>query len=556
MADLPIIITAAGPQPRSPAEVLTTLLGAVEAVQPGYTARLPGILIEDISSTDVAAIVECDSAMVETINSLTPLGANEFLLAQLGQMLGISVGETTNTSVFLVFSGDPGFVIGQGFLVSDGTYQYRVVDGGIIQTDGNTAQLFAVATQAGTWAVPVNTVTQLVTQPPTGFVLTVTNPVTGVPGSDTETATSYRARVLQANKAASQGMATYLRTILGNIAGVQKRLIAARIREGGGWTIICGGGDPYAVAYGIWIALFDVSTIEGSVLFASNITTALPGVVSTSLNHGLTANENIQITGSNPSDYDGNLVAYQIVDEKTFKLGKVFDAQNISSISWASGGGGKVTATFGIAHGVTIGSSFVLVGNTPTGYNGTYTAISGTTSTDLVYAKSVDPGASSVLGQLSAGVALYDTSGFATYVGDAVITPNERNITVSINNFPDTYPITFINPPQQTVAVSFTWNTNSPNFVSAAAVAQFAAPAIAAYVNEIYVGQPINVFQMQEVFKTSIASILPPEYVTRMVISVSINGIGTAPDAGTGIVEGDPESYFYCLASDVSVVQG
>lgn len=556
MADLPIIITAAGPQPRSPSEILTTLLGAVEAVQPGYTARLPGILIEDISSTDVASIVECDSAMVETINSLTPLGANEFLLAQLGQMLGIVIGETTNTSVFVVFSGDPGFVIGQGFLVSDGTYQYRIVDGGIIQTDGNSVQLFAMATQAGTWAVPTNTVDQLVTQPPTGFTLTVTNPSTGVPGTDAETATSYRSRVLQANKAASQGMVTYLRTILGNIAGVQKRLIAARIREGGGWTIICGGGDPYAVAYGIWIALFDVSTIYGSILFASDITQALPGVVTTALNHGFSAGQDIVISDANPSDYDGSLVADTIVDEKSFTLGKRFDAQNETGISWDAGGGGKVTATFALDHGVTVGTTFTLVGNTPTGYNGTYTAISGTATTNLVYAKSVDPGASSVLGQLSAGIALYDTSGFAVYAGDGVITPNLRNITASINNFPDTYPITFINPPQQTVAISFTWNTNSPNFVSAAAVEQFATQPLVDYVNSIYVGQPINIFQMQEVFKDAIKSILPPEYVTRMVISVSINGIGTSPDAGTGIVEGDPESYFYCVTTDVAVVQG
>jgi hypothetical protein len=196
------------------------------------------------------------------------------------------------------------------------------------------------------------------------------------------------------------------------------------------------------------------------------------------------------------------------------------------------------------------------VGNTPAGYNGTYVAISGTASTTLKYAKSVDPGASSVLGQMSAGIAEYDTTGFGTYVGGAVITPNLRNITVSVNDFPDTYPITFINPPQQTVAINFTWNTNAPNFVSAAAVAQMAEPAIADYVNSVVVGQPINLFQMESVFKAAIASILPPEYVTRMVIAVNINGVGTSPDAGTGMVEGDPESYFFCEPADVNVVQG
>ncbi len=553
MADLPIVMGPAGAQPRAPAEINATLLATVEAQQPGYTARLPGILIEDIASTDTAAIVQIDSAMVETINSLTPLGANEFLLAQLGQMLGIPLGEATNTSVYVQFEGLPGFVIGAGFLVSDGTYQYRVVDGGICQTDGLTPLLFAVATQEGTWAVPPDTVTTLVTQPPTGYTLTVNNPTAGVPSVGAESATSYRSRVLQANRAASQGMASYLRTLVCRVPGVQPRLVSPRMRDDGGWTIIAGGGDPYAVAYAIWQAIFDVSTIYGSLLVATDITADLPGVVTTELNHGYSDGDDIEISDSNPNDYDGELVVLEVLTNTTFSLGKRFDAQNIDSMSWAAN---EATLTFLTPHGVTVGTTFTVVGCDPTGYNGTFVAITGTTSTDLVYALLSDPGASVTEGQLSAGVALYDTSGFAAYVSGAVLTPNLRNITASVNSYPDTYPITFINPPQQVVAVAFTWNTDAPNFVSAAAVAQLGIPAIVEYVNSVSVGQPINLFRLQDAFQAAVAPVLPPDYLTRMVASVSIDGVGTPPISGTGIIEGDPESYFYCEASDVTVTQG
>ena len=60
MANLPTVVTKDGLQPQSPAAIRTALLAAVAAVRPGYTANLPGSLVEDISSTDVAAIALCD----------------------------------------------------------------------------------------------------------------------------------------------------------------------------------------------------------------------------------------------------------------------------------------------------------------------------------------------------------------------------------------------------------------------------------------------------------------------------------------------------------------
>src|SRR5437868_6226584 len=118
MTDLPTVITAAGLQPQSPASLLAQLIAKIAATNPGYTANLPGSLVEDVSSTEVAGIAQCDSARVDLVNSLTPFGANDFLLTQLGNIYGVPIGEETNTSVFVVFTGSPSFVIAKGFTVS------------------------------------------------------------------------------------------------------------------------------------------------------------------------------------------------------------------------------------------------------------------------------------------------------------------------------------------------------------------------------------------------------------------------------------------------------
>lgn len=553
MANLPTVISSAGLQPQLPATLLATLLARVAATNPGYTANLPGSLIEDISSTDVAALALIDQARVELVNSLTPFGANAFLLNQLGQMLGIPLGLSSNTSVFVVFEGPAGYTVAQGFVVSDGNYQYIVQDGGIISEDGQSAQLFALASQSGTWTVPAGTVTQLVTSVPTPTVLTVANPEAGIPGADNETETSYRTRVLQANLAASQGMSRYLKTLLAQVAGVQQRLIAAQQQDAGGWCIIVGGGDPYLVANAIWTALFDISTLVGSTLFVAGITSANPGVVTTFLNHGFSVSDTIVLASVNTTDFDGTYQVLAVPTEKKFSLGKAFTARNITVATWAAN---KVTLTFAAAHGVTVGSTLVVSGNTPSGYNGTFVVTDVPSGTTLKYAKTPDPGANTVLGQIAAGIAFFDTTALGPWVSGGVVTPNNRNISVTITDYPDTYVVPFVNPPQQDVTMTVTWNTTSPNFVAPAAVSQLAIPALVDYVNSVSVGQPLNVLEMELVFQSAVVSVLPPALLTRLVFAVSINGVGTAVTSGTKIIEGDPESFFFSIASDISVVQG
>ena len=473
MADLPTVLTIAGLQPQSPATLRAELLASVAATNPGYTANLPGSLIEDVSSTEVGGLSLIDSFRVETVNSMTPFGANAFILNQLGAVYGVPLGLASNTSVFLIFSGTVNFLVPKGFTVSDGTNQYVVQDGGIIQSGGQTTQLFAVASQPGAFAVPPNSVTTLITSVPVGINLTVTNPLAGVPGDTAQTLTDYRAQVLQAGLAASTGMTRYLKTLLGNVPGVQNRLVSAQQQTGGGWKIIVGGGDPYAVADAIFMGLFDISTLVGSQINVTGITKANPGVVTTDLNHGLvTGQSNVHLAGVlGMTGANGGPYTVTVIDEKTFSFG-------------------------------------------------------------------------------------VNTTGFGTYTGGGVVTPNNRNIVVSITDYPDTYSIPYVNPPQQTVTITLTWNTTATNLVSDTAVQQAGSTAIAAYVNSVGVGQPMNLFELETVFQVAVANLIPPQLLTRMIFAVSVNGVAVTPVSGTGILNGDPESYFLTNATAITVARG
>jgi len=473
MTAIPIVVGPQGRVNTPPATLLANLLAAVAAVNPGYTATLPGSLIEDISSTDVGALVTIDQALTDLINCINPLAANPYSLAQLGVLYGVPQGQDSNTAVYVVFSGTVGFNVPPGFTVSDGSHQYIVqAPGTIIGSGGSSEPVYCVATTAGIWAVPAGTVTTLVTSVPGAVTLSVTNPLAGIPSPGPQSLEEYQAQVIQAGLATSTGAPTLLRTALGKVPGVQPRLISIR-QQSPGWQVICGGGDPYEVAFAIFNALFDVSNLQASVIGITGITKANPGVVTTDLNHGLTTGQtNVHIAGVlGMTAANGGPYTVTVIDEKTFSFG-------------------------------------------------------------------------------------VNTSGYSTYTGGGVVTPNTRNVTVSINDYPDTYAVTFVgNPPQQTVAIAVNWETNSPNSVSSTAVAQVAAPAVANYINGIPVGAPINELEMDAVFQTAVAGLVPSQFIIKLDWTVSINSVVTAPDAGTRIVSGDPESYFQCSSTDVTVTQ-
>lgn len=468
---IPLVMTASGPVSTPPAALQSALIAGVAATNPGYTANLPGSLIEDISSTDVGALAVMDQARVESVNNVTPYGANAFILSQLGAQLGIPQGTSANGSVFVVFAGTPGFVLQPGFTISDGTNQYALQDGGVIQTNGLTPQLFAVATNPGTFAIPADTVTQLITSVPSAYLpLTVNNAQAGVAATSAESVQTYRSRVLEASVVASVGTPAYLKTLLYKITGVQRRLVSINQVPGLGWQVVCGGGDPYSVAYAIFQGVPDISTLQGSQLSITGMTAANPVIITTNLNHGYIA-----------------------------------------------------------------GQTFTVAGATPSAYNLTYTVASVTPTTVTTTTNG---------------------SAFGAYVGGATLSPNPRNVSASIYQNPNIYTIPFVNPPQQVVTVAVTWNTTLPSFTAGTSVNQLAAPAIASYINSIFTGQPINLLEMNATFQGAVASVIAGNNVTTLQYVVTVNGLTVTPGAGTSIIASDPESYFFCSATGVTVVQG
>jgi hypothetical protein len=146
--------------------------------------------------------------------------------------------------------------------------------------------------------------------------------------------------------------------------------------------------------------------------------------------------------------------------------------------------------------------------------------------------------------------ALFDV---ANLTGSAT---TERNVTVNLYDYPDTYQIVFINPPVQSVAITVTWNTTSTYLVSNSAVQALAINPLIAYINSIPVGQPINDLTLAEVFKESIASILAPELLTRLVFAVSVNGAGASVAVGTHTYLSESESYFNASVGSITINQG
>lgn len=465
-------MTEDGPEPQSPSSLRSQLVTLATSFSPGLTANLPGTLIEDIASTDVAALVLEDQAAVDLINSVTPRGANKFLLNQLAQIYGVSQDAAINTSVSVEFTGPPGFVIAKGFVVGDGTYAYVIQDGGVIPTSGISAELSAVANQTGSWAVPANTVVQILTSVPDSIVLSVTNPLPGNPGVGAADDATFRAHVLQAGLAASQGMARYVKTLINQVPGVIFRLVSMRQKFGGGWEVIVGGGDQYEVANAIFRSSLDISTLVGSVISVIGITNANPGVVTTDLNHGYVTGQVVTMTGIvGMIELNHVPLAVTVINEKQFSIP-------------------------------------------------------------------------------------LDTTSFFPWISGGVCEPNARNVEVSIEDFPDVYSIPFVLPPLQTVELIATWNTELPNFVSAGAIAQLAQPALIDAINGTFVGQPLNLLVLEHAFHNAVSSVLPAQFITRLVFSVSINGVGAAPIPGTNIINGDPESYFFADSTTVQVNQG
>lgn len=84
MSDLPVIYDITGPVAKTAEELRQQVIETATRLSPGITTDLPGSLIEDMVSTSVGALLVCDQARVDLINSCSPYGSNVHLLTHLG----------------------------------------------------------------------------------------------------------------------------------------------------------------------------------------------------------------------------------------------------------------------------------------------------------------------------------------------------------------------------------------------------------------------------------------------------------------------------------------
>lgn len=114
MSDLPVIYDITGPVAKTAEELRQQVIETATRLSPGITTDLPGSLIEDMTSTSVGALLVCDQARVDLINSCSPYGANVHLLKQLGAIYGVQQGKGRTPRCMSYSRGRPALVFKRG----------------------------------------------------------------------------------------------------------------------------------------------------------------------------------------------------------------------------------------------------------------------------------------------------------------------------------------------------------------------------------------------------------------------------------------------------------
>jgi hypothetical protein len=96
-------------------------------------------------------------------------------------------------------------------------------------------------------------------------------------------------------------------------------------------------------------------------------------------------------------------VSWDFVGQQLVPYVAAYPANVITAATWASTAGGEATFTTTTAHGVGVGDYFAISGMVPTGYNGVYQALTGTTGSTLVGALVTNPGTATGFGTLVGG---------------------------------------------------------------------------------------------------------------------------------------------------------
>lgn len=102
----------------------------------------------------------------------------------------------------------------------------------------------------------------------------------------------------------------------------------------------------------------------------------------------------------------------------------------VTAASWSTTGGGQVTFTTTTAHGVAVGQSFQISGMSPSGYDGWFVAIAGTTGSTLVAALATSPGAATVMGSLAASLSAATSINVPPGMRGLIVAPEVEGVRV------------------------------------------------------------------------------------------------------------------------------
>lgn len=95
-----------------------------------------------------------------------------------------------------------------------------------------------------------------------------------------------------------------------------------------------------------------------------------------------------------------SLVSWDFGAQRLIPYVAAYPAVAFTSLSWS---GNVASGTTASPHGLAPGEDFVIAGVVPTGYNGSFTAIAGTTGSTVKFALTPNPGAVTTLGGILAG---------------------------------------------------------------------------------------------------------------------------------------------------------
>lgn len=196
----------------------------------------------NLLDTATPVIMEVENLLADFANSYAPTYANDFMWEVLAQSLGLKYKDASQSSVTLLFTGNPGDYIPANTKV---TGNFTTSDSVILGTTG-TAYATAYSDTEGSY--PANTITEILSSVPNG--VTVTNPSASIEA--TSAMTNDELKLSAQRKLRNARISSYDYAILNLVElGVVDRLINFKLQDVNGVNCIeavVGGGDVDEVA--------------------------------------------------------------------------------------------------------------------------------------------------------------------------------------------------------------------------------------------------------------------------------------------------------------------